>query len=234
MSDNLQTAIHGDNGGAVKTSPVASTLSEIEARLRALNEGPDDVSDLTVIEHKASKLLFHVGPMTRIEHETWTNLLFFEEQQWRENGGDKTNAPILRARSDAYLLRNAVWTEDGQKLTDELAELLLNLRRFGPSTTALIEAAHGFNPPRAQMVWALQQCFGANQAFLVIVRVLKEMGLFKLLLDRVVGDESEKEFAAREIQKVEEALIFFEAIFEAQDAAKEMEIETYDQYGIGV
>lgn len=233
MSDNLQTVIHGDNSGALKTSPIASTLSEIEARLRELNDGPNDVSDLVVIEHKASKLLFHVGAMTRVEYDTWTNLRLFEEAQWRDGGGEKSGAPILYPRADAYLLCNAVWTQDGQKLTEELVQMLLDGKRFGPSTSAVIAAAHGANPPRAQMVWALQQCFGANQAFLVIVRVLEKMGLFKLLLDSVAGDGPEKEFALREIGKVEETLIFFEAIFQAQEAAKEMDIETYEKYDIG-
>lgn len=212
-------------------NPVASTLDAIEARLKEIANGPTDISALQVVEHKATGLRFRVGPMKRANHEAWFNLRYFEEKQHADIGAREAGAPLQRDRSDLYLLQHAVWTEDGQKLTEPNARLLLDGEGFGPSTYALCEAAAHHNPPREAVVAALAQVWGASASNIVFWRVLKEAGLFKMLLDRFEGTPEEREVAEREIAKVTGTLEFWEAAFEADRAAAEMDVGVYDRVG---
>ncbi len=208
-------------------SPVASTLDQIAARLKEINEGTQDTSKLPVVSHEASGLSFRVGPMARADYEAWQNLKTLENLQHETGGGAKNGAPQNRDKSDAFLLCHAAFSESGEKLTAELAKLLLDGPGFGPSTHILCEAAAKENPPRAQLIGEMEILMNATACNLVFWRVVKRCGLDKMLLDRLAGDEEERAFAEKEIGKVESTLVFWEAQLSAEKAAEIMESEIY-------
>lgn len=170
--------------------------------------------------------------MKRPDHEAYHSLRFLEDEQHRESGAFEKGAPLLRTRSDEFLLCHAVWTEDGNLLTPALASLLMNGSRFGPSTFLLIDAAQEQNPPRGVLVSEISRIWGASTVNLIFWRVCREMGLFKILLDRMAGNEEERAYAEREIEKVEATLNFWEAGFECEAVATQAGMETYTRFGL--
>jgi hypothetical protein len=212
---------------ASRSQSPASTLAEIEARLKQAASGQVDIASLAVFEHGATGLRFRVGPMSRPSHEKWLNLRFVEEEQHRQSGGAEKEAPFIRKRSDEFLLAQAVWTEDGQRLPDALAKLLMEGEGFGPSTYGLLEAATARNPPRGALLNEVIQMWGATTTNMIFWRVCREAGLFDVLLDRLAGNPEEQAKASRQLKKVEETLTFWEGAFECERIAIESGFEAY-------
>lgn len=170
--------------------------------------------------------------MKRADHEAWHALRFIENVQHQESGAEEKNAPQTRPQSDRFLLEHAVFDDGGTLLPNGVVTLLMDGAGFGPSTYALLDSAAAQNPPRAMLVNELAKIWGATTTNLIFMRVLKEAGLFKLLLDRLAGDETERAFAESELSKVEETLLFWEAAFEADQQAKDYDLETYEKAGL--
>lgn len=208
----------------------ASTLAAIEAKLRADAKGAVDHKKLTVFTHVATNLKFRIGPMGRQAHETWMALRFMEEAQHRDSGAARAGAPLVRDRSDIHLLTSAVWTEDGIRLTDELARFLMDNDAYGPSTYAMLETASLLNPPRQALVGEIQKMWGANAVNFIFWRVLEKAGMFKVVIDRLAGNPEEQAAAAKELRKVEYTLAFWEAGFNTKEIAQDMELDTYDRH----
>jgi len=212
------------------TPKTASTFDLIEQRLKELAEGSGDVQSLQVVPHKASGLSFRVGAMSRDDYEAWQNLRFMETKQHEESGGMREGAPLVRDRSDAYLLEKSVWSEDGTQITAKMANHLLKGKHFAPSTAILLSAAQKENPPREDLISEVAFLWAKGQSDLLLMRVLLDCGLGEMVINKFAASATpeQKQQAEDAIYRAKEALLGFEGFFEIDEASKALGITLKD------
>lgn len=128
-------------------TPVA-THEQVAARLKSLMEGPQDVSQLPVVYHRALDLTLHVGPMSGSDFQAFYNLEWMENKRYKDSKGEEFGTLKETGKTDGWLLEKAVWTSDGKRLDEATAAQMLAAPGCGPSNFALIQAAKKENPPR--------------------------------------------------------------------------------------
>jgi hypothetical protein len=200
--------------------PKSQSLALIRERLHGA--GTHDFSKAARVHHAALDVMFCVVPMRRTEYEQYRTLRAFEEIRHRDAGHTDTSVPIDRAKSDAFLLQHAVFSEDGEALCEEDAKALMDGAGLWPSTKTLLSAAEKENPPRENLAFEVQLLWRKNQAEIAVWQVLFECGLGKALLDWMAPSATpeEQEKARHNIVKAEEAVNGFAAFFDAKEAAR--------------
>lgn len=203
-----------------KPRPKGEALALIRERLHGASTR--DFSKAARVQHDALDATFCAVPMARADYETWRNLRVLEEARHEDSGAAKTSAPIDRARSDAFLLANAIFSELGEALSAEDATMLMDAPGLWPCTKTVLSAAERENPPRENLAFEVQWLWRKNQGELAVWRVLFQCGLGKALLDWMAPSATaeEQEQARHNITKAEEAIHGFAAFFEAKETAE--------------
>jgi hypothetical protein len=210
-----------------KTTPKVSSLEEIRTRLQARQVR--DVSKLPTHEHEALGTVY-IAPMStagygdveavdypNADTESWS---VAERVKFREAN-----------RVRAYF-KNAILTGDGKRLPDDLIEMLVT-GDFGAENKKLLNAIQKQNPPRETLLLEFQAAIATSRLSLVLYRLLKEAKCLKQMRDYFLAGDDEKveerKALAEDLQKWEDALLPFEALMEADEAAKAFGIGVYDR-----
>jgi len=125
-------------------------------------------------------------------------------------------------RDTAYLAHGARVLVEGEEvaLSEEAATELLK-GPWGADNRRLISRIREANPPMEELTRGQAILWGSSATQVVMWRVLMEVGLGKALLNFIAptATEEEKEWAAEQIQKVQDCLPEFDAYFDTVDAA---------------
>lgn len=138
----------------------------------------------------------------------------------------------LKFRNDnrfrAYV-KFGVYTGDGKRLPDDLIEALL-IGDCGAENKKLLDAIQEQNPPRETLVLRFQTAIAVSRLSLVLYRLLREAGCLQQMRDYfLAGEGEEKQALAEDLQKWEAALLPFEALMEADEAARAFDIGVYER-----
>lgn len=60
-------------------SPTATTLDQIEAKIKERAAGPVDLSKYPLVRHDDLGVMFRVVPMSAPDYDSWQNLKYFEQ-----------------------------------------------------------------------------------------------------------------------------------------------------------
>lgn len=207
----------------LQTPPAPLTAHErIREKLQARKQAQIiEVDKLEAIDHESFGETFFAGAMSYDMHRKWMDLRRFEDISHTDQ--NKTDEdPKDRSRSDVILLSNAVYTEDGINLGEDMSKGLLSLLDGGPDNFRLLQAAEKHNPPREMLATEVAQMMNKSTIDVIMWRILMEAGLGKVLIDYMSTHSTpeEKAWAEGEMAKIAEVVYAFQPLFEAEDTAR--------------
>ncbi len=115
------------------------------------------------------------------------------------------------------------------RLTRDDAVALWKQDGCGPANRHMVAQIATLNPPREVLVTEVRASVAMSRMTLVFYRLLREAGALTKLRDWVLGEgtDAEREALATDLNKWEAALVPFEALLEADEAAKAFDIGVY-------
>ena len=211
------------------TTPSATSVRSLDALKAKLKErSTPDLTTAPRFEHKGTGAVFLILPMS---NEGYQDIEAVDVPDPKIANWAPADLQKLRDNQRTFrFLRHGCCLEDGSKLDDEAINELMK-GPFGAENKALVYEIRKVNPPREVLIQEFRATIAATRMTLTLFRILKEAGALEKLRDWLLEDgESEKaEAITSDLRKWEDALLPFEAMMEADQAAAAFGIGVYER-----